>query len=512
MSEKLILDPGDPLKCAIEFKNAICPNVWSPQIRWWWDYDKKLHCYREVSQATMQADMQMFLAKALIREPSSGNLIPFKPDPKDVKTVVESLQNHVHRSGEDTKPPMWLDGRDVDPRLILPCANGLLNIKTRELIAHTPKFFCTYCLPHGYYPNQEVPQLWLDTLDQWFADPDGNSRQHLVDALQEAFGYTLSTNRNLQKIFFARGVRGSGKGTTFRVLTALCGENQIASESLAMLGEKYGLEPLLDKLALMVPDVTMGNKIQMGEASSRLKSISGQDALTVRRMAITSLANVFLQCQIWMGGNILPNFGDDMDALMRRLLAFPFDNSFEDSADYGLTDKLTQPDMLAGILNWSLEGYDRLMERGKFAEWPESAEIKTELLRLSNPVAAFVSMCCDVKAGTEIDKADLYRVYSEYCIERDIDPIDSTQFSRRLKDAVQAGGRVLGEHRATTDDGRRPNAWRGVRLNADYRVRYYRHNPDLVELTGAENTATIATEPKSGRPIFKDDASLDFKD
>lgn len=507
MKEKPILDPNNPLECARKFKSGVRPNILSPQLRWWWDYDDKAHCYREVPQATMQRDMQKFLDNAL--KQGEQSVAAFKPFPEDVRRILESLQNEVHRPPEQSKPPMWLDDKhdEIDPRMILPCANGLLNIKTRELIEHTPNFFCNYCLPHGFYPEQEVPDLWLTSLGEWF-----NGRQHLIDALQEAFGYTLSTNRNMQKIFFARGVRGSGKGTTFRVLSALCGEQQTTSLSLSMLGEKYGLEPCLDKLVLMIPDITMGAQTTMGEAASRLKSISGQDALGVRRVGITSIPNVYLFCQSWLGGNVLPNFKDDTDALMRRLLAFPYDNTFEGSEDFDLTDKLTTPDMLAGILNWSLAGLDRLMERGKFEEWPESREIKTELMRLGNPVAAFVSMCCDLKSGTEVDKVPLYKAYADYMTEHDMDPLDDIRFATKLKEAVQASGRTLGEYRATADDGKRPRAWNGIQLNAEHRVRYYQHDPDLVELVGEENLSTIATEPKSGRPIFKDDAARDFAD
>lgn len=511
---KLILDPGRPLECAREFKKTMRPHVWSPQIRWWWDYSVKQHCYKEVPQATMQHDMQNFLAKA-DKPGEKGGTVPFDPFPMDVRTILESLQNDVHREPEQTKPPAWLDDKhdDIDPRLILPCENGLLNIKTRELMAHTPAFFCNYCLPHGFYPNMEVPELWLQCLNDWFG-----GKQHLIDALQEAFGYTLSTNRNMQKIFFGRGVRGSGKSTVMRVLSTLCGESQTASVSMGMLGEKYGLEPCLDKLLLLITDMTLVTEKATGEAAARLKAISGQDAVGVRRVGITSVPNVYMPGQFWLGANIMPDFGESTDALNRRLLVWPFDFSFEGREDFDLTEKLTTAESLAGILNWALEGYDRLMERGKFVEWQESKDAKRELLLLSNPVAAFVDACCEIKSGVEVDKSVLYTAYTDYVAERDMAVRDTRHetFSTKLQEAVRAMGRTIGEYRRVADDGGRPRTWKGIRLNAENRVRYYRHDRDMAELIHGdpEHRAldTIMVEPVSGAPIPKSGSELDGLD
>ena len=511
-TKKLILDPEKPVECAEKFRELRRPYVWSPQVRWWWDYDETQHCYKEVLQATMQRDMQDFLVHCdkRVRTPFGGVRIePFDPFPSDVRTILESLQNEVHRTPDQAKPPAWLDGAhlDVDPHLILPVHNGLLNIKTRELLGHTPLFFCTYCLPLGYYPEQEVPELWLQCLGEWFG-----GRQHLIDSLQEAFGYTLSTNRNMQKIFFMRGVKGSGKGTVMRVLSALCGQGQTASVPISVLGEKYGLENCLDRLLLLVTDMTLSDRRTTDLAAERLKAISGQDLCGVRRVGITSVPSVYLPGQFWIGANILPNFGDSADALNRRLLVWPFDYSYEGVEDFDLSEKLTAPDMLAGILNWSLVGLDRLLERGKFEEWSESREAKRALLALSNPVAAFIDACCDLRGDAEVDKQVLYRAYAEFSAERGLTAITDQVFSEKLREAIGAMGRMLGEHRPRSDNPnrRRPHMWKGIGLNTDCSVQYYQHDPIMVELVGEACLHTILKEP-NGIPIAKATGS-DFDD
>ena len=62
-TKKLVLDPERPVECAEKFRERSRPYVWSPQVKWWWDYDQYQHCYKEVLQATMQRDMQDFLVR-----------------------------------------------------------------------------------------------------------------------------------------------------------------------------------------------------------------------------------------------------------------------------------------------------------------------------------------------------------------------------------------------------------------------------------------------------------------
>ena len=142
-----------------------------------------------------------------------------------------------------------------DARLIIPCQNGLLHLPTGRSSSTRPIFFDL--LPSDDYdPKAPEPTLFLEFLNQVMG-----GGQHLIEGLQEAFGYTISQNRNRQKIFFLRGKKRSGKGTLMRVLGALCGDDLMtgncAYPSMGVLGEKYGLENCVNKLVIMVTDMTI---------------------------------------------------------------------------------------------------------------------------------------------------------------------------------------------------------------------------------------------------------------
>jgi phage/plasmid-associated DNA primase len=63
-------------------------------------------------------------------------------------------------------PPAWVGGTDRGE--VVPTANGLLGMRTRELHDHTPDFFSQHVLPFGYDPNAP-PKQWLAFLEElWF--------------------------------------------------------------------------------------------------------------------------------------------------------------------------------------------------------------------------------------------------------------------------------------------------------------------------------------------------------
>ena len=245
-------------------------------------------------------------------------------------------------------------------------------------------------------------------------------------------------------------------------------------------------------------------------AAERLKAISGQDPVDVRRMARIHLSGVKMPGQFWLASNIIPNFGASTDALNSRLLVWPFDVSFEGNEDIDLSEKLITVESLTGILNWSLEGLDRLNARGRFLESPESKSAKAELLRPSNPIAAFIADCCELEAGVWVDKDLLAWAYQDYCEAAGLNPLSPTWFADQLREAVDAMGGVISEGRRSSEIAQRPRPtfWKGIQLNPDFRVRYYQHDSDWAELLcgdrNEQSVETIKQERKSGAPIPKE--------
>ncbi len=147
--------------------------------------------------------------------------------------------------------PEWIDtdNSNADPRECVAMSNGILHLPSRALLDLTPTFWTHHALPFAFDPSAPTPKRWHEFLAElWSDDADA------IATLQEVFGYVLSGDTRLQKIFLAVGPKRSGKGTIGRVLTGLLGKHNMAATTLAGLGTNFGLAPLVDKPLALISD------------------------------------------------------------------------------------------------------------------------------------------------------------------------------------------------------------------------------------------------------------------
>ena len=72
---------------------------------------------------------------------------------------------------------------------------------------------------------------------------------------------------------------------------------------------------------------------------------------------------------------------------------------------------------LPQILNWALDGRERLLKRDKFIQPKASAYIKDDMRRIGNPIAAFIEDKCKLGNDLEVSKAKLFATYKDWCEE-----------------------------------------------------------------------------------------------
>src|SRR5262249_22038106 len=76
------------------------------------------------------------------------------------------------------------------------------------------------------------------------------------------------------------------------------------------------------------------------------------------------------------------------------LMVLPFDRTFTDDADPTLFPTIWKTEM-AGVLNRSIDGLQRLLNRGQF-ELPSAVRhANDEWLKEANPLTSFGEACCD---------------------------------------------------------------------------------------------------------------------
>jgi putative DNA primase/helicase len=103
-------------------------------------------------------------------------------------------------------------------------------------------------------------------------------------------------------------------------------------------------------------------------------------------------------------------------------------------------------------LNWAIEGWRQLRERGYFVQPGAGLEVVEELEDLGSPIGAFIRDCCLIGAGQTARTDNLFLAWQNWCKEQGRErPGDKITFGRNLRAAVPgvrvARSRVPGEER-----------------------------------------------------------------
>ena len=107
--------------------------------------------FTKVEEAEIIRQLYNFLDDAFTMK--SRVLVPFNPTPHKVNQVLHAMKHCVLlRTGK--KPPFWIDrGNSVKAADLIACRNGLLNIRSGELLPHTPYLFNVNSLSFDYDPE-----------------------------------------------------------------------------------------------------------------------------------------------------------------------------------------------------------------------------------------------------------------------------------------------------------------------------------------------------------------------
>jgi len=388
--------------------------------------------YPEADGSEVRAAVYCFLNEcvASVKDKETGEwkIVSVKPNTALVNNVLDALRADALLPLM-VEAPAWLDRRqEPEPGDVIACANGLLHLPTTALLAHTPVYFTHNALQFAFDPGAPSPTEWSAFLGQLWGD-DVES----IATLQEIFGYALGADTSQQKAFLLVGPKRSGKGTIARVLTEMVGKENTVSPTLASLGTNFGLQPLIGKRVGIVSDARLSGRTDQAVVAERLLSITGEDGITIDRKyrdAWTGrLATRFLVLT-----NELPRLNDASGALASRFIVLVLTESFFGREDPGLTNRLLAE--LPGILNWAIEGWRRLRDRGHFVQPASAMEVVGELEDLGSPIGAFLRDRCDVGPGRSVEVTQLFLLWEEWCMEqRRQHSGDRQSFGRNLRAA-----------------------------------------------------------------------------
>ncbi|WP_211606147.1 phage/plasmid primase, P4 family [Paraburkholderia nemoris] len=394
--------------------------------------------YEAMSDDVVRSGVYRFLdaAKTMVMRNEEPVCVPFNPNRAKVADVFDAMKAETEDCTGETGV-RWLSGSDMpSSEEIMPCANGLLHVKSGKLIPATPSYFTLNATDTAYDADAPEPTEWLKFLGQVLHDDAEAIRE-----IQKIFGYMLTQSYAHQKIFLLVGPPRSGKGTVARVMQKLIGVGNVTAPSLSDLAGTFGLQSFISKSLAVFGDVRMDsmNSAQKGRATEVLLSISGGDSVRVGRKNRSDWEGQ-LPTRLMILSNDIPTFHDASMALANRFIVIRFKESFLGREDTELGKRI-EANELPGILCWATQGWKALASDGKFTSPASAMESVDEMRDAASPIAKFARECCELGAGHEVDKDALHKAYLAWCESEGVtSPRNKSWLCRDLKSAFPSIG------------------------------------------------------------------------
>lgn len=288
---------------------------------------------------------------------------------------------------------------DADTDL-LPCRNGVLHIPTRKLLAHSPDYHLTSTTGYDYDPTANAP-TWKFFLSE-FAEPEK------VDFLQEFVAYCLTTDVSQEVAVWLDGLPGGGR-STFTLGTETVLGKRAGTLGLAQLQKsQFALGGIAGKTLLTATEQPGGYT----DVTHILNALISGDKMQIERKHKDPYT-IYPKAKLMWSMNGLPRVANPKDGIFRRVKVVGIPNPEGRVNDPKIKEKIQTEG--AGILNWALEGLDRLLARERFSV-PPSIEEDTRTFQTDNDIpAAFVRDVC-VRAPEFSEQATpLYQAYRRWC-------------------------------------------------------------------------------------------------
>lgn len=407
------------------------------------------------------------------------------PEIRQLKTKLDGLRKQAERAKSEVGIRAMLklaaphlavvpDELDAD-KWLLNVNNGILDLKTGQLLPHDPERLMTNLAPVDYDPNATCP-LWEKTLKEIFKDENGLTRIEEIRFLQKALGYSLTGSIQEHAFFIMHGRRGrNGKGVIFNTVAAILGDYAAQINANVLLAKKYessgenaspGIAKLRGARLVLASETDRGRRLD----EALIKGLTGGDPVTARflhqnEFTFTPEFKLFLQT------NYTPNVDGSDQGIWDRIKKLDFLRYFEENErDAALPDKLKQE--AAGIFRWMVEGC-LLWQKEGLKETKGMRQSKAEFLEEMDAVPRYAEENLWFHPLASVNPVELYRDYEMWCAAHEEYIHKRREFIQRLEAYMSRIGHTLRKNEK--DSTRTKRVHKGVGLKKQMPESWRRH-------------------------------------
>lgn len=347
--------------------------------------------------------------------------------PNIKKRQIEEVIFHLTDTVDEVK--------ESSPDLVL-VKNGILNVKTRKLIAFNPKFIITQRLPVTYDETIKIKRI-----DEVFLDlAEGNGAEG-VRMFCEILGQAIYRDVLVSKAVLLSGQAGAGKSIFIFMCQALLNEDDYTNISIHQLSRDFNVSRLEGKVANFMADIGK----QKIDDSATLKALITSDGINTEaknkdaRDFVSKATHIFA-C------NDNPKFSDDSDGIWDRFHIVPFKIKVRGTKkeDGTLKDNIQHNEQWKSyLLNLALDGLESLennkTSKGKYnyTEPLSVKEAKLSYQRENNNVKLYLFENEIDYEVTGLNKQGIYEHYEQWCLDnrfKKTEILTPTKFTRTAKE------------------------------------------------------------------------------
>ncbi len=394
--------------------------------------------------------------------------------PSYVRNVIEFAIGEILHEG-------WTEASNL---LYLPFTNGVLELKTGQLLKHSPDYGFTWQLPRPY---TAISGHW-GQIDK-FLDTFTNKNRQLKD-IALAFCQAVLTGRaDLQKFLYLFGSGANGKGAFMNLLSMLVGKENTHSTTIAELNEsRFESANLMNKRLVLMTDEDK----RVGGLSV-FKSATGQDPIRYERKG-KDATNFIFKGMFVIAANSPTFVGDSSFAIKRRKLDFPCLARVEEQDRRDLTPEF-EAELTAFttyLLSISDEAVTAIIRGAGSVEAVK--QLNWEMTVREDSIAAFFSDKLVIDPKGSIGCGTLYKSYQGYCEESGLKSKSIKNFTPSLLELCNDSlGHSISKKKASGN-----NVVMGVRLREAWEIE------DDISITTDENLSSVLINNQNFSSELKD--------
>ena len=315
--------------------------------------------------------------------------------PSYVRNVIEFAIGEILHEG-------WTEMSSLQ---YMPFENGVLEMKTKQLLPHSPDYGFTWQLPRPYLA---IEAEWGNISK--FLDTFTSGNQQLKDIAIAFCQAALIGRADLQKFLYLFGSGANGKGAFMGLLSMLVGKENTHSTTIAELNEsRFESANLMNKRLVLMTDEDK----RIGGLSV-FKSATGGDPIRYERKG-KDASNFIFKGMFVVAANYPTFVGDSSYAIKRRKLDFPCLSRVDEKDRRDLTPEF-EAELTAFttyLLSLSDESVTAIIRGAESVAAVK--ELNWEMTKREDSIAAFFDEKLIIDPKGSIGCGALYSLYKSYC-------------------------------------------------------------------------------------------------